>query len=92
MLRSCFREGSQLKEIGDMAFQGCHRLQEITLPETLEHIGKCCFKMTGLKRIAIPQSVRHIGDDAFGECRKLNITGAPAVEGQLAKSERCAAQ
>ena len=45
------------------------KLQKVTLPETLETIGKSAFYQCGkLKEIEIPNSVKTIGSNAFASC------------------------
>ncbi len=56
--RVVFEEGSQLKSIGDGAFQSCANLATITFPEGLESLGRNCFYQSGLSgTIVIPNSV-----------------------------------
>ena len=56
--RVVFEEGSQLKSIGDGAFQSCANLATITFPEGLKSLGRNCFYQSGLSgTIVIPNSV-----------------------------------
>ena len=60
--RVVFEEGSQLKSIGDGAFQSCANLATITFPEGLESLGRNCFYQSGLSgTIVIPNSVTYLG-------------------------------
>ena len=52
--------------IGSNAFDGCHRLNFVTLPTNLESIGAYAFYNTGLREIDIPSGVTSIGEKAFG--------------------------
>ena len=58
--------------IGDNAFQFCHNLTSIEIPNSVISIGNyaftCCFSLTS---ITIPNSVTSIGDFAFGGCSYL---------------------
>lgn len=67
--------------IGDFAFSGFEAwsnpqmynyLHEVTLPNTLTHIGKQAFAdQIELKSIVIPKSVTYMGEDVFDECDSL---------------------
>ncbi len=58
--------------IGDNAFQFCHKLTSIEIPNSVTSIGNyaftCCCSLTS---ITIPNSVTSIGDFAFGGCSYL---------------------
>ncbi len=70
--------GDGVRSIGDFAFapyeayttQGA--LTEISLPASLEKIGKGAFLSTKLTEVTVPASVERIGEAAFSECRRLN--------------------
>ena len=51
---------SEVKSIGNDAFNGCKSLTYIGLPETLISIGKRAFRSTGLESIRIPRTVTMI--------------------------------
>lgn len=54
------------KQIGPYAFQYCHGLTNVVLPEGLTEIETGVFyRCAGLSSITIPASVKKIGDDAF---------------------------
>ena len=53
------------------AFANCTSLTNITIPESLTHIGEAAFLSTGLTNIKIPESVKIISYGAFMGCRKL---------------------
>ena len=64
--------------ICDSAFENCDNLQQITIPNSVTHIGDCAFKhCDNLQQITIPNSVTHIGDDAFSECYDLHQITIP---------------
>ena len=54
-----FAPNSQLKEIGQHAFQECGSLT-ISLPEGIEVISEGCFYSSGVKEVHIPASVKRI--------------------------------
>ncbi len=65
--------------IADNAFEGCEKLENITLPESLVSIGNYAFKgCSGLTGIKIPQGVANIGDYAFQHC--FDLTGIIVAE------------
>lgn len=62
---------THLKSIGDYAFRDCTNLASITLPESLETIGKGAFMHTAIDEIVIPESVTTIGMAILAECNNL---------------------
>ncbi len=53
-------------------FQGCTGLTSITLPNSLDRIGRNCFNgCTSLSSVTIPNSVTEIGESAFTNCTSL---------------------
>lgn len=61
--------GSNTKEIGESAFQGCSSLYEVQLNEGLETISTYAFaQCENLKSISIPNSVKSIDAQAFYGC------------------------
>lgn len=64
--------GSQIRKIGESAFQDCSVLQSVILPNCLETIGNWAFLRCGsLKEISIPGSVRELRGEAFSGCTSL---------------------
>ena len=76
-------------EIPEACFIGCHitttdsagnksykdGLKTITLPDSLESIGKEAFEdCTGLVNLKMPKNVKRIASRAFQQCEKLTIT------------------
>lgn len=51
--------------IGSSAFANCNKLQDISMPNTLEHIGKYAFAGSSLAEVNIPNSVKNIEYRAF---------------------------
>lgn len=63
------------------AFQGCHKLTQVTLGASVQIIGDSCFAQTALERIDIPASVRQINYGAFSDNPHLTrVTGAEGVQ------------
>lgn len=61
-----------VKWICDHEFRGLENLEQVTLPSTLEAIGRRAFHdCRNLQRVYIPGSVEWIGDYAFSRCRRL---------------------
>lgn len=58
--------------IGNNAFYDCSAISKVTLPNTLEKIGRrafvCNFGSNHLREVIIPDSVTYIGETAFGAC------------------------
>ncbi len=63
---------SGTKVISSQAFYNCYNLNEITIPDTVIHIGDMAFaNCTGLSSVQIPESVTEIGYCNFMYCRGL---------------------
>jgi hypothetical protein len=75
-----FAPGSQLKSVGNRAFDSATAITSIAIPEGVTSIGNGAFSYaTALTAIAIPASVTSIGDGAFDEVTALTaITVDPA--------------
>ena len=77
--------------IGEEAFDNCHSLTSVTIPDSVTSIGYCAFcYCTGLTSVTIPGSVTSIGYGAFSECRNLTsvtIPGSVTSIGDYAFSE-----
>ena len=59
-------------EIGEYAFKGCDKLEEIIMPNTIETIGAQAFRdCSGLKKINLSTSLYSIGNKAFANCESL---------------------
>ena len=59
--------GVPVKEIAPMAFDTCHLLESLEIPDTVESIGERAFVgCYSLANITIPSSVKEIGEEAFG--------------------------
>lgn len=63
--------------IGDIAFNGCSNLTEITIPETVTSIGENAFGYCGLTEITIPENVTSIKAYVFTNCKSLTSVVLP---------------
>ena len=70
---------STLKEIGDLAFQGC-KIKSIVFPDGLEEIGFAAFQYCPLESISFPKSLKTIGKMAFSNCSLENIELPDSLE------------
>ena len=64
---------ASLISIGEGAFSGCNKLEQIIIPNSVTSIGELAFGgCDALNSVNIPASVTHIGDGAFANCSKLS--------------------
>ena len=64
--------------IGEYAFNGCEKLNEIILPENVTEVKKGAFSgCRGLPSITIPNSVKKIGDSVLEVCDNLTSVKLP---------------
>ena len=65
--------------IGDSAFQGCDKLTQIILPNTITSIGSNAFGWCEkLVSVNIPNGVTQIGNNAFNHCYSLSSISIPS--------------
>lgn len=64
--------------IGEGAFCGHFRLENIKWPENLREIEREAFYYSGLQSIALPPHIWRIDSGAFGECQELKSVRLPA--------------
>mgnify|MGYP003295933686 CR=1 FL=1 len=65
-------------EIKDLAFIGCWKLREITIPEGVTKIGYGAFSTCeSLRKIVLPEGLEEIYDKAFYGCRNLRTVVVP---------------
>ena len=62
---------STLKRIEYSVFEDCKNLQNITLPNSLESIGKRCFCDSEIKEITVLHAIKRIGECTFNVCSNL---------------------
>ena len=67
-----------VRSIGDSAFFGAN-LQTVTLPGTLEKMGKYVFRKSFVREVIVEEGVTVIGECAFGECDKLTSVKLPST-------------
>ncbi len=72
--RVILEEGSNLKSIGDSAFNKCTSLTSFDFPEGLESLGYNCFWEAGLSgTIVIPNSVTYLGPGSLLSTKIENL-------------------
>ncbi|MFA7179481.1 MAG: leucine-rich repeat domain-containing protein, partial [Dehalococcoidales bacterium] len=70
--------GKPVTSIGNYAFEGCHFLTSIVIPDSVTSIGNYAFEGCHfLTSIVIPNSVTSIGDGAFYNCTSLTSIVIP---------------
>ena len=76
--------------IGEGAFDGCHNLNSISIPNSVTLIGKDAFRdCYYLNSITIPNSVTEIGEEAFRGCVNLNSITIPNSVTEIGKKAFC---
>jgi len=72
-LKKCiFKDGSNLKVIGENAFADCNKLETIALPDSLEIIESGAFQMcNSFTSFTIPKNVKEIGMFMLDSCEGL---------------------
>lgn len=77
-----FESGSQVKLVGDFAFNGCRNLKSVNLPEGVERIGQSAFaQCDAISSLSLPSSLVEIGSCAFQSCKNLaNVTLPSSLE------------
>ena len=63
--------GVNVDSLAIRAFQGCTKLQTVSLPSSLKVIEEAAFQSTGLTELYIPASVKRLGYYAFHACDAL---------------------
>ena len=61
--------------IAESAFDGCHKLNSVTVPEGVESIPYHAFYNTSLLEIRLPKSISTIDEFAFEKTRLLTVYG-----------------
>lgn len=71
--------GKKVTSIGEMAFNDCLELKNVTIPDSVTSIQDYAFQgCSALRIIAIPDSVTSIQDYAFSSCSSLISVTIPA--------------
>lgn len=74
-----FEQGSNLKVIGDYAFEKTN-VKNLVLPASVEEIGASAFAESALESVVLSASLKKIGDYGFYACKKLvAVSGASNV-------------
>mgnify|MGYP002515855316 CR=1 FL=1 len=69
---------SEVREIGDRAFDNCHNLEYITIPNTITKIGDYAFYDASLKKVSFEDdNAATIGFYAFWGCKNLTDVKLP---------------
>lgn len=72
-------KGYKVTEILSSSFYSCRQITSVSLPNTLNNIGRDAFEYcTSLTDITLPTSLTTIGTDAFYGCSKLHWKELPA--------------
>ncbi|MBP9989536.1 MAG: leucine-rich repeat protein [Ruminococcus sp.] len=67
-----------LTQIGQYAFSGCYRLNEIDIPDSVAEIGEYAFGgCSSLKNINIPKNLTSISNNTFDGCKSLTDVTLP---------------
>ena len=68
-----FAPNSKVHSLSDLAFRGCGKLKEVTLPKEITWLGAVFYESDNLEVINVPagSKLRHIGGGAFATNRKL---------------------
>lgn len=69
--------GLGVSEIGNAAFNNCHKLDSVVIPSSVEKIGAHAFSYSGLSDVLICEGVKEIGSSAFAHCSGLDRINLP---------------
>ncbi len=74
-------DGKKVTSIGNVAFEGCTNLKNVTIPGRVTSIGNFAFdSCPNLKTVIIPKSVTSIGNLAFGYYMDKELSGTEKVD------------
>lgn len=74
-----FAEDGRLTEIQSGAFTGCSSLKELSIPDTVTHLGSYAFQnCTGLERVALGNGITQLQSGLFHNCGRLTGLTIPA--------------
>jgi hypothetical protein len=72
LLEIDFHNKRNLTRIDNDAFAGCHRIENISLPDGLKKLTRGLFReCVSLKRVEIPDGIHDIPVDCFKDCKQL---------------------
>ncbi|MBQ7376523.1 MAG: leucine-rich repeat domain-containing protein [Clostridia bacterium] len=72
-------EGAPVTSVGDYAFYGLIRLEEVELDENVKKIGKCAFAFCALlDEVNLSEGLESVGESAFEGCASLVAIELPA--------------
>lgn len=70
---------SEVRAIGDCAFEDCKSITSVTIPNSVTSIGRLAFNgCSNLTNVTIPAGVASIGNQAFYSCSSLTSITIPA--------------
>ena len=76
--KSILPNDGSFETIGDNAFSGCHKIENITIPNNVTSIGSSAFSYCdSLISITIGNNVKNIKDYAFADCDSLTSIEIP---------------
>jgi hypothetical protein len=72
--------GSKVAKVGDFAFAECASLEDVTISEGVQSIGRNAFANAKIRKISLPKSVASIGCQAFWGCTGELLINSKVVE------------
>ena len=73
-------DGKLVTEIADEAFANCNWINSVTLPNTIERIGKKAFShCTGIETLNLNEGIKIIDEKAFEYCSRLKSLTLPST-------------
>ena len=69
--------------VGDGAFNGCYRVTNVTIPNSVTTLGCAAFFSCGMSSITIPANVNRIDSLVFIGCQHLNVVTNYAIVPQV---------
>ena len=77
-------QGKPVTKIANKGFFMCQKLTSVTIPESIEVIGKEAFASCGaLGNVLISKGVKEIGESSFRYCRKITTVAIPDSVGVI---------
>ncbi len=69
--------GSGITNVGSSSFEGCSKLDNVTISNTVTEIGAYAFSGTDIDSITLSKGLKIIGDSAFEGCKRLTNVSLP---------------